>query len=273
MIKAILYKIIAVFSVFTIVGTTLAAPGKPYTDEWVEGRIKGALDFNSYFDSTDVSVDVNNGVATLSGEVPSETERKFAETVTARLEGVKKVSNNLTINEKLAPRSRSELGQFLSDVTTSAIIKSKLSGDRVTTTINLSVDTQDGVVKLQGTVPSKEMKERAERIALNTQGVSDVENDLKVADPDSLTDKVENSVIDATNAVSDAWISTKVRTLLTFNSEFPGSRVNVSTTSGKVILEGQARSEDQKQRIAEEVAEVVGVRGVENRINVKNATS
>lgn len=252
-----------------LTSAAVAAPGKPHSDEWIEGRIKGALDFNSYFDSTDVSIDVKKGVATLSGKVPTETERAYAESVAARFDGITSVNNQLTIDEKLAPRSRSEIGQYLDDITTTAIIKSKLAAYKITTASKVTVDTKDGDVTLQGAVASKEIKDRAGEIALSTQGVNDVDNDLKIENPQTVGEKVENSVVDATQAVSDTWISTKVRTLLTFSTDLPGSRVNVTTDKGKVILEGYARSEDQITKISDEVAEIVGVKEVDNRLTIR----
>lgn len=246
-----------------------AAPGKPLTDQWIEGRIQGALDFNSYFDSTDMTVNVENGKVTFSGKVPSETERQFAESVASRIDGVTSVTNRLEVDEKLAPRNRSELAQFISDLTTSTVVKSKLAANRNTSALDIKVDSKNGLVTLSGTVRSKEEKDLAERIALNTHGTSDVENELKIANPQGIGDKVENKMVDVSRSVSDAWISTKVRTILGFSSEFPGSTVSVNTEKGKVVLEGKVRSAEQKQQIEEQVAQVVGVHEVENKLVIR----
>jgi osmotically-inducible protein OsmY len=44
----------------------------------------------------------------------------------------------------------------------------------------IDVDTNQGVVALNGTVPSPEMRTRAEQIAREVKGVRDVINNLRV---------------------------------------------------------------------------------------------
>lgn len=46
---------------------------------------------------------------------------------------------------------------------------------------DVSVDVQDGVVRLEGTVPSRHMKHVIEDIAASCRGVTDVENRVSVA--------------------------------------------------------------------------------------------
>jgi hypothetical protein len=48
----------------------------------------------------------------------------------------------------------------------------------------VSVDVHDGTVKLEGTVPHRQMKHRIEDIAADCAGVNDVENRIRVARTD-----------------------------------------------------------------------------------------
>lgn len=251
----------------------LSATGKPYTDQWIEGRIKGALDFNSYFDSTDVDIDVEKGVVNLTGKVPSDTESTYAESLASKFEGVTKVNNKLTVDEKLSGRSRSDVSQTLYDLTTTAIVKSRISAYKAFATSKVNVDTKNNVVSLQGTVPSGEIKDKIESIVLSTNGVIDVENGLKIANPDTMSEKVENSMVDASQTVSDIWITTKIRSLLAFSSDYTGSNVKVITNQGKVTLEGYARSKQQIDSIVEDISAVIGVKEVDNRLSLKSSIS
>jgi len=79
----------------------------------------------------------------------------------------------------VADASRS-LGDRVDDAMITSKVKTKLATDGAKSLINVDVDTKDGVVHLQGTVPSLEDKAQAEREARATEGVVSVINDLKV---------------------------------------------------------------------------------------------
>lgn len=246
-----------------------AAPGVPQSDQWIEGRIQGALDFNNSFDSTDVDVRVGGNIITLSGEVPTEAAKKFADRVAAKLGTGKKVVNNLKINEELIARGRTDLEQFIADVSLTAKIKTKLLASKSTYLSEIEVETNNGVVFLTGTVDSDFIKAQAGRIAEATPGLRNVKNQIKLADPDSIGDKVENTVVELDKKVSDAWVSTKVRTMLLFSSDFPGNDVIVLTKDGVVELKGFVRSVDQKDKLSDQVNDVIGVRRVMNMVEVR----
>jgi osmotically-inducible protein OsmY len=67
-----------------------------------------------------------------------------------------------------------------SDTAITTAVKSKLLANLSTSGTDIHVKTNDGVVTLNGTVDSDSEKDLAERIANNTNGVTDVTNDLKV---------------------------------------------------------------------------------------------
>jgi osmotically-inducible protein OsmY len=67
------------------------------------------------------------------------------------------------------------------DATITTKVKAKLTTERAKNLVSVNVDTQDGVVHLQGTVPTAADKAEAERLARTTSGVRSVTNDLKVS--------------------------------------------------------------------------------------------
>ncbi|HET7570263.1 MAG TPA: BON domain-containing protein [Gammaproteobacteria bacterium] len=67
-----------------------------------------------------------------------------------------------------------------SDTAITAAVKSKLLANSSTSGMDIHVETNHGVVTLSGTVRSDAEKTLAERIARNTDGVTDVTNNLKV---------------------------------------------------------------------------------------------
>ncbi|HET6654634.1 MAG TPA: BON domain-containing protein [Gammaproteobacteria bacterium] len=83
--------------------------------------------------------------------------------------------------------AQSEAGQMAdqaqtaaSDTAITAAVKSKLLANSSTSGMDIHVETNSGVVTLSGTVTTDAEKNLAERIARNTNGVTDVTNNLKV---------------------------------------------------------------------------------------------
>ena len=77
------------------------------------------------------------------------------------------------------------IGEKLDDTKITTAVKAKLAADRVKNLVNVGVETNDGVVRLYGKVPTPEDKFEAERVARRTSGVRDVTNELRVEKPDT----------------------------------------------------------------------------------------
>ena len=72
-------------------------------------------------------------------------------------------------------------GEFITDAAITTAVKTKLLADSKTPGLKIDVDTNDGVVTLSGTVPSKAVADKAVADARGTKGVGRVVNNLKVA--------------------------------------------------------------------------------------------
>ena len=71
-------------------------------------------------------------------------------------------------------------GQNLDDTNITAAVKGRLAQDKLSTLTRIDVDTNDGVVSLNGTVESAEQRARAEQLARGAGGVKRVINNLQV---------------------------------------------------------------------------------------------
>ncbi len=71
-------------------------------------------------------------------------------------------------------------GQNIDDANITASVKTNLAAEQTDTLIRIDVDTNDGVVSLNGVVDSIEMKQRAAEVAQRTPGVKNVVNNLQV---------------------------------------------------------------------------------------------
>jgi hypothetical protein len=72
------------------------------------------------------------------------------------------------------------VGQSVEDTAITMLVKSKLVAARPANFGSIDVDTEQGVVHLQGTVPTAADRTEAEHLARGTNGVRQVLNDLRV---------------------------------------------------------------------------------------------
>jgi len=72
------------------------------------------------------------------------------------------------------------VGEKLDDTKITTAVKTKLTTDRVKNLVDVGVETNDGIVRLYGKVPTAEDKFEAERIARRVKGVRSVSNELRV---------------------------------------------------------------------------------------------
>lgn len=265
------FLIFICITTFGMCGTVHAENADPRSDQWIQGRLEGALDFNSYFASSDVDVRVDRGAVTLSGEVPSAMERQFAEKVAGRIEGVKSVKNNIEINDALVSENRSEISEFIADAALVAKVQTKLDASRTIEGSEIEVEANKGVVYLSGRARSDRAKDQAGHLAESTYGVRDVKNKIIISNAETVGDKVENTIVDVSRAVSDVWITTKVRSMILFHSDFIGSDISVETKEGVVRLSGQVENEDLKETLTAEAEDIRGVKKVLNQTRILSA--
>jgi hyperosmotically inducible periplasmic protein len=130
---------------------------------------------------------------------------------------------------------------------------------------DISVDVKSGVATLTGEVPDDINKELANEIALGVNGVSKVDNRIVVKDdfkPAPRKDRSYGDIID------DATVTAAVKSKLLWSKHASGLSTHVTTTSGKVVLEGTAESAEAKAFAASIAANTRGATSVDNRLTV-----
>ena len=251
--------------------TAHAADGdisRQLTEARQEGSVWTAFALNRHLSPFAIDVDIESGVATLTGEVESDVDRDLAEQVALGVEGVTKVDNQLRVSgedvQRSADSDRSFSNRF-NDATTTATVKSKLLWNRNTEGLDIKVSTRDGVVTLDGEANSAASSELAERLARNTDDVRRVENNLNVSGEsadNNTTDKVRDRADAAGGAISDAWITSKLKSSFLFSSNLSGLDISVDTEDGQVTLSGQVANDTEKSLAGETAENIRGVRGV-----------
>ena len=122
----------------------------------------------------------------------------------------------------------------------------------------VGVSAHDGVVTLQGIVPTFRQKWLAERAARHLPSVRAVANDLEVVRPELTTDAV------VAQAVADA---------IDREDAIPTGRVKVTVRHGWVTLTGTTTWQFQRAAAERAAARVAGVKGVSNSIVIESQIS
>jgi hyperosmotically inducible protein len=156
-----------------------------------------------------------------------------------------------------APRPNETTGQALDDSVITSKVKAALIVDPQTEARDIHVTTYRGVVQLAGFVNSKAESNDAKRIAAGTTGVRHVDDELRIAQHDTVG-----------AAVDDTRITAKVKATLLAN---PGTRadIHVTTRQGVVQLYGFVNSRAQRHDAARVAMSVQGVRKVVDGLQLK----
>lgn len=141
---------------------------------------------------------------------------------------------------------------------------------------NIDTNVENGVAKLTGTVESDIDRDLAGEIAQSIEGISEVENELKVA-PEKTGDMAKTDAAHERESfkqsVMDATLTAKVKSQLLLNSNTSGMAIDVDSANGKVTLTGKVDSAEEKE-LAERIAENTnGADTVINKLTVDKSGS
>jgi hyperosmotically inducible protein len=182
-----------------------------------------------------------------------------------------------------------------SDAGITTAVKAKMATDDTVKASEINVDTHNHVVTLNGTVGSQGEKERAVIIARDTNGVTSVVDDIVVgpaaaATSGSLEQKTEDAAHDAKvkteeyahdakvntekaadktgEFITDAAITSEVKTKFLAEPGVSGLNINVDTTNGVVTLSGNVKSKTEAEKAMAIARDSKGVKRVVNHLKM-----
>ena len=180
------------------VGTT-----ETRSDTAITAELKGKITDDDLLNNTDISVDTDNGVVTLTGSVATEAQKARAEELAKGTQGVLSVNDKLALNpekskgitgtaeektkegyseaKEKTKEEYSEAKGSLSNARITSEVKLKFAADDTVKALNIDVDTNNGVVTLNGTVNSKNELQQAIRLAKSVDGVKQVKSNLTIS--------------------------------------------------------------------------------------------
>lgn len=115
----------------------------------------------------------------------------------------------------------------------------------------LDMTINQGRVLLTGVVQNPEHRVEAVRLAWQPPGVQQVINEIQVADSDGII-----------GFARDSWITTRLRTAITFDRDVQSINYNIDTVQGTVYLIGVAQSQAELNRVVETARTIADVRQV-----------
>ena len=150
-------------------------------DSWLTAKTKIALAADGRVKGRQIEVETTGGRVTLRGKVDSDEAKRAAEMITAGLDGVKTVKNDLGV---VAPSIRDAVEE--KDEAITARVKEQIAKDlhlmkdSRLKDANINVQTHAGVVTLTGEVPDITASAQASWTTWQVPGVKSVKNDLTV---------------------------------------------------------------------------------------------
>jgi osmotically-inducible protein OsmY len=149
-------------------------------DLWITTKVQAKYFVDDEVRARNIDVDTRGGVVTLRGTVDSYAIRRQAVALARNTEGVREVRDELQVDTALAPEEQDAMAQ-IDDAWIATKIESKYFLDPDVKGRTIDVNVADGVVTLTGSVESDAQSKTAEQIAGETDGVTEVRNELQVA--------------------------------------------------------------------------------------------
>jgi hyperosmotically inducible protein len=151
------------------------------SDSWITAKTKIALLADSRVPGASVNVETEKGMVYLRGKVDTAAAKSAADEVARGIEGVQAVRNELQV----VPDSAKKVVEAKDDEITKQV-KAKLNNDAKLK--GLDVRTDNGVVTLQGKLPTIMDSARASQMAREVPGVRSVRNDTTYDSPRAAAD-------------------------------------------------------------------------------------
>jgi osmotically-inducible protein OsmY len=214
-------------------------------DASIQHDVMRELKWDTRVDETDVGVQVDQGVVTLSGTVTSWGKRLAATEAAHRVFGVLDVANDLVVKTSATPGP--------TDAELARAARNALIWDVFVPDTRVRSTVSDGVVRLEGDVDTWRQREDAERAVRNLEGVRAVVDLIEVEPP----------------RVDPARVRKSIEEALARQAEREARRVFVDMHDGEVKVFGTVHSWAEKEAVVGAAKGTPGVRRVDDRLRIE----
>lgn len=147
----------------------MSYPANDVSDAAITERVRHTLD--SY---KNVNVTSRNGEVQLNGTVRTNAEKSDIVKRARDVHGVRSVNDSLTVSSS----GSESVGTYIDDASITTVVKGKFLGQKGLDSLDISVETTNGVVTLTGEVENSAQIGLAEGVAKEADGVKKVVNHL-----------------------------------------------------------------------------------------------
>jgi osmotically-inducible protein OsmY len=208
------------------------------TDVQLHRRVLEELAWDTRVDETDVGVEVDNRVVTLTGHVDSYAKRKAAEQAAHRVPGVRDVANDIQVH---IPGS---VGK--TDTEIAQAVRRALQDDVYVPDEDIETTVSNGWVTLVGDVDHYREREDAERAIVRLRGVRGITNMLTVH----------------AKEIPPYAIREAIEQALDRRAAREAERIKVHVDNGVVTLTGEVHTWPDRRAVVGAAAHAPGVRSV-----------
>jgi osmotically-inducible protein OsmY len=146
-------------------------------DRAIRDAVLQELAKEPFVGETEVGVEVDRGIVTLTGYVTTQAKRTAALNAAHRAKGVRDVANDILVHPPYSP--------FVTDSDVLRAARATLTYSPLAREpIELSVT--GGMITIEGVVPSETLRVQAERLLREIRGARGVLNELRVRAPSSI---------------------------------------------------------------------------------------
>ena len=144
------------------------------------------------------------------------------------------------------------------DLRLEALVLEKFLNSGIKLTATIGVEVYEGRVMLTGATRDTKISDQAVKLAWQVEGVSEVINEIQV-------DKGTT----ATNFAQDVWITTQLKSKITFDQNVLAINYVVETVNGTVYLIGIAQNRSELQRVINHASAITHVKNVISHVRLK----
>ncbi|MFW5751720.1 MAG: BON domain-containing protein [bacterium] len=243
------------------------------TDSEIEQAINDAFFYDPRVSYFNIDVDVNNGVATLSGTVDNIVAKRAALADAKNIVGVYSVKNHLKVQPEDIP----------GNLTIEKRVNEAFAKNPFVEKFDIDVKAEQGVVTLYGMVDTYFEKYHADDVASAVNGVIHVENRIRVDDDMALGSRVYDYDYYGWNSVyptpytgfadpiniekSDLELKEDIKKQLWWSPFVNESQVDVTVDDGVAILEGTVDTWNERVAATQNAYEA-GAKDVKNKLEV-----
>jgi hyperosmotically inducible protein len=236
----------------TLVTGGVAFAAQDVTDAATTAAVKSKFLGDTKVSGLNINVDTKNNVVTLTGTVHSTAEKAEAERLARTTTGVKSVVSHLTVDPKKTPAN---------DTKTAAKADAK----------EAKADTKEKAEEAKDKTKSaaKKTGEATEHAAKKTGHAAENAAEKTGDAAKKAGHATENAAKDTGANITDAAITTEVKTKFLADSKVGGMNINVDTNSHVVTLTGAVHSAAEKAEAVRLARTTKGVNKVVDKLTIE----